>query len=53
VASYLPRVVDLELDVLLPSLPALSLEGPKGVGKTETAKRRAGTVLAMDAAADR
>ena len=52
-ASYLPRVVDTELDALLPSLPAISLEGPKGVGKTETAKRRAATVYAMDAQGDR
>lgn len=52
-ASYLSRVVDAELDELLPSLPAISLEGPKGVGKTETAKRRAATVYAMDAPADR
>lgn len=52
-SSYLPRVVDRDLDELLPSLPALSLEGPKGVGKTETAKRRVRTIFAMDSPADR
>ena len=52
-SGYLPRVVDRELDELLPSLSALSLEGPKGVGKTETAKRRARTIFGMDSSADR
>jgi predicted AAA+ superfamily ATPase len=52
-SGYIRRVVDDELDELLPALPALSLEGPKGVGKTETAIRRARTVLAMDAPAER
>jgi hypothetical protein len=41
-------VVDRELDELLESLPAIALEGPKGVGKTETARRRAQTVRALD-----
>lgn len=50
---YHPRVVDGELDDLLGGLPAISLEGPKGVGKTATAQRRAATVLAMDDAAQR
>ncbi|HUP69937.1 MAG TPA: DUF4143 domain-containing protein [Acidimicrobiales bacterium] len=47
--QYLARVVDAELDELLPSLPALALEGAKGVGKTVTARRRARTVHALDA----
>ena len=47
-SSYQDRVVDLELDDLLPSLPAISLEGPKGVGKTATAMRRAATSFALD-----
>lgn len=51
--SYLPRVVDSELDELLPSLSALSLEGPKGVGKTATAARRARSTLDLDDAAQR
>jgi predicted AAA+ superfamily ATPase len=42
--KYLPRVLDAELDQLLPELPALALEGPRGVGKTATARRRAVTV---------
>lgn len=47
-ASYLPRVVDAELDELLGALPAVALEGPKGVGKTGTALRRAATVVELD-----
>lgn len=42
--TYVARVVDRELDDLLPALPALALEGAKGVGKSATAGRRAGTV---------
>ena len=37
--EYLKRVVDAELDELMPELPAIALEGPKGVGKTATAER--------------
>lgn len=46
--EYRRRVVDAELDELVPALPALSLEGPKGVGKTSTARRRGGTVVRLD-----
>lgn len=47
-SEYRQRVVDSELDELLPALPALALEGAKGVGKTETARRRATTVVELD-----
>ena len=40
--------MDGELDELLGSLAAISLEGPKGVGKTSTAQRRATTVTRLD-----
>ena len=46
--EYRPRLVDTELDSLLEGLPAVSLEGPKAVGKTETALRRARTVHRLD-----
>lgn len=46
--EYLTRTTDSELDELLPGLAAIALEGAKGVGKTETARRRARTVLALD-----
>jgi predicted AAA+ superfamily ATPase len=50
---YNSRVVDSELDELLSSLPAIVLEGPKGVGKTATAERRAKTVFRLDDPAQR
>jgi hypothetical protein len=46
--GYRRRVVDLELDQLMPSLAAIALEGAKAVGKTATAERRAATVYALD-----
>jgi uncharacterized protein len=46
--KYQPRIVDLELDELLEALPAISLEGPKAVGKTATSVRRARTVVRLD-----
>ncbi|HXC25079.1 MAG TPA: hypothetical protein VNU46_04125, partial [Gemmatimonadaceae bacterium] len=52
-SPYTPRVVDEELDELLTTLPAIALEGPKGVGKTATAERRAATVFRLDDAAQR
>ena len=50
--SYVPRIVDLELDELLAGLPAISIEGPRAVGKTETALRRARTVHRLDDAVE-
>ena len=47
-STYQLRVVDRDLDELLPALPAILLDGPKGVGKTATASRRAGTVRQLD-----
>jgi uncharacterized protein len=47
-AGYLQRVVDSELDAMLSDLAAISLDGPKGVGKTMTARRRAASVIALD-----
>lgn len=46
--EYYRRLLDDELDELLPSLAAVAIEGPKGVGKTETARRRARTVFELD-----
>jgi len=39
--AYERRIVDDELDELVNDLPAIALEGPKGVGKTRTALQRA------------
>ncbi|MGH7883463.1 MAG: AAA family ATPase, partial [Candidatus Dormibacteraceae bacterium] len=52
-STYLPRVIDQELDELLPSLPAIALEGPKGIGKTATGGRHAATLVALDDRAQR
>lgn len=46
--GYLPRVIDDELDELMIALPAIVLEGAKGVGKTASAERRAATVHLLD-----
>jgi uncharacterized protein len=41
-------MVDDEIDELFGALPAIALEGPKGVGKTRTALQRAKTVHRLD-----
>lgn len=47
-SEYQYRIVDSELDELFPHLAAIALEGPRGVGKSATASRRASTVLYLD-----
>lgn len=51
--TYRRRVIDAELDELTAGLPAILLEGPKGIGKTATASARAGAVHALDDPAQR
>lgn len=51
--TYLRRILDTELDELLPELAAVALDGLKGVGKTATAERRATTVFRLDSKARR
>jgi len=46
--AYIRRVVDDELEELVAGLPAVAIEGAKGVGKTATALRRAATVHRLD-----
>jgi predicted AAA+ superfamily ATPase len=48
VRPYRRRIVDDELDELMPALPAIAIEGAKAVGKTATASERAATVHALD-----
>jgi uncharacterized protein len=45
---YLHRVLDDELDEKSAEFAAISIEGPKAVGKTETAQRRAMTDYRLD-----
>lgn len=49
---YRKRVLDSELSALA-TLPALAIEGAKGVGKTATAQQRAATVVRLDAEDER
>jgi predicted AAA+ superfamily ATPase len=46
--SYMPRVLDGLLADLVSGLPAIAIEGAKGVGKTETAKRLAAASIELD-----
>ncbi len=45
---YRRRTIDDLLDALHPALGAIELHGPKGVGKTATARRRAHSMIALD-----
>jgi predicted AAA+ superfamily ATPase len=51
--AYISRILDEELVALLMGVPAIALEGPKGVGKTESAARLAATVHRLDVPAQR
>jgi|ERR1035437_742570 predicted AAA+ superfamily ATPase len=46
--DYTRRTIDNELDALFQELPAIVLDGPKGVGKTTTALQRARTIRRLD-----
>ena len=46
--TYIRRVVDDQLDRLQRQVPAVSLEGPKAVGKTTTAWQRSATTFELD-----
>lgn len=47
-SGYLPRVLDRVLDQRMASSAAVLIEGPKACGKTETASRRAASVVRLD-----
>lgn len=51
--DYVRRVIDDELDQLLPGIAAIAIEGAKAVGKTATAVRRAATIHRLDDPAQR
>jgi predicted AAA+ superfamily ATPase len=46
--AYRRRILDDRLDELQPQLRAISIHGPKGVGKTATASQRAATIISLD-----
>ena len=43
--QYIPRIVDREIDLKKEAFDAISIIGPKGCGKTRTAKERCKTVI--------
>ncbi|HRW19502.1 MAG TPA: DUF4143 domain-containing protein [Dermatophilaceae bacterium] len=51
--EYLERAVDAKLNELLPHAAAVAIDGPKGVGKTGTARRRATRTWLLDDPAER
>lgn len=46
--SYRPRIVDRELELHLQAMGAVVIEGPKGCGKTETARQHASSEVLLD-----
>lgn len=50
--EYLKRLVDDQLDELLKALPAIAIQGARGVGKTTTARIRAGSVFQLEKTTD-
>ncbi|MEI6623755.1 MAG: DUF4143 domain-containing protein [Actinomycetes bacterium] len=51
--TYRRRMIDAQLDELVPVVSAILLDGPKGVGKTATALQRAKSVRRLDRPAER
>ncbi len=51
--DYARRVLDLELDELFGEVPAIAIDGPKGVGKTTTAEQRVVAQVRLDSLAVR
>lgn len=48
VLNYRPRIADAELSALLRAAGAVVIEGPRGSGKTETARRAAASEVRLD-----
>lgn len=51
--EYARRILDDELDELFGQVPAIAIDGPKGVGKTTTAEQRVAAVVRLDSKAIR
>lgn len=51
--TYHRRIIDDVLDELMTSLPAILIDGPRGIGKTTTAVERAATVWRLDVPTER
>lgn len=50
--NYVPRIVDQELGEAIREHPALLLVGPRGAGKTTTARRHASSIVRLDSPAE-
>jgi hypothetical protein len=48
IEGYIPRIVDKEIDDLVGTYGAVSIEGPKYCGKTWTSMRHASSIFALD-----
>lgn len=46
--TYLPRALEQQLDLFMPEVAAIAIEGPKGVGKTSTAEQRSQRTIRLD-----
>lgn len=46
--TYLPRALEKQLDLFIPEVAAIAIEGPKGVGKTSTAAQRSQRIIRFD-----
>ena len=51
--NYSRRIIDNTLDELIPYLPAIALEGARGVGKTATANKRSETTIDLSVPSNR
>ena len=51
--EYARRILDDELDELFGQVPAIAVDGAKGVGKTTTAEQRVTGVVRLDSKAIR
>ena len=51
--DYVPRILDAQLLDALDAVGAVVIEGPKAVGKTETARRASGSEVRLDTVASR
>ena len=51
--EYQRRIIDDELDVLFPHVPAIAIDGPKAIGKTTTAEQHVDGLLRLDSRANR
>jgi predicted AAA+ superfamily ATPase len=50
--NYIPRIVDHELGEAIREHPAILLVGPRGAGKTTTARRHASSIVHLDMPAE-